>query len=193
MKMYEGDKPCPGCGRTGKEEPRMRKDGLCRDCQESLRIGKAIVKEHELDRKHYLMDDLMKGQLTWYHIPIKEVDRALRNLLGQFSQFDKKNVGGTANLKTWLYGVPGSGTAYDSFVLPTVVFEAAKELCESLYNACWQLREDRENYKKELEAKLAEEKNDIFNEGVKYGRNLLFQLNNGGITLDDFSKRIKRY
>ena len=84
MKMYEGDKPCPGCGRTGKEEPRQSKDGLCRDCQESLRIGKAIVKEHELDRKYYLMDDLIKGQLTWYQIPIKEVDRALRNLLGQF-------------------------------------------------------------------------------------------------------------
>lgn len=77
--------------------------------------------------------------------------------------------------------------------MPKVVFESAKELCLSLYNACRQLEKERRSYEKELEAKLAEQKNDIYNDGVERGRNLLFQLNNGEISLDDFSKRIKKF
>ncbi len=189
IKMYEGSAPCPGCGCTGSDKPRRKKDGLCSDCEEALGIGKSIVKERNLDRNYYRLEELTIGELTWYRIPISEVDKALRLLLASFSRFDIKYAYGRGEL----VGRADACTARDSYVMPRVVFDAAKELCASLRNACQQLKEDRNNYQKELDAKLAEQKNDIFNEGVESGRNLLFQLNNGDITLDDFSKRIKKY
>jgi len=81
----------------------------------------------------------------------------------------------------------------DAFVLPKITFNAARELCHAVEDAVNELCRERDNYQKELDAQLAEQKNDIYNEGVQYGRNLLFQLNNGEITADELNKRIKKY
>lgn len=188
-RLYEGSAPCPGCGCSGSEKPRSKKEGLCYDCSKALEIGKSIVKERNLERNYYRLDDLVVGELTWYEIPTREVEMSLRRLLSAFSQFDKKNACG----RSGLIGPGEAITAREGYVMPKVVFESAKELCLSLYNACRQLEKERRSYEEELEAKLAEQKNDIYNDGVERGRNLLFQLNNGEISLDDFSKRIKKF
>lgn len=52
---------------------------------------------------------------------------------------------------------------------------------------------DMRHYKEELEEELAKEKDVIFNEGVKYGRNLLRQLNNNEITPNQFVETVKKY
>lgn len=96
-------------------------------------------------------------------------------------------------MSSFLGGKGDSVTAYDTFVIPKITFEAAKELCEAIKEVSWKLRREEHEYKERLEKELAEQKNDIYNEGVEHGRNLLFQLNNGKISLDDFSKRIKKY
>lgn len=193
-KFYEGSAPCQGCGRTGEEEPRKNKNSLCYDCAMALSIGRAIVKERNLDRHYYNMDDLRIGQMTWYTIPIRSVESALDNLLRTFSQFDQNRVsmkGGFS--ESQLAGRADGVTAHDSFVLPDITFNAAKKLCESLKNTCRELNSARDNYKKELDEQLRQQKNDIFNDGVAYGRNLLFQLNNGEITADEINKRINKY
>ena len=193
-KFYEGNAPCPGCGRTGEEVPRKSKDSLCYDCAMALSIGRAIVKERNLDRNHYNMDDLRIGQMTWNTIPIRSVESALDDLLRTFSQFDQNRVsmkGGFSESR--LAGRADAVTAHDSFVLPDITFDAAKKLCGALKDVCWELEDARNNYKKELDEQLRQQKNDIFNEGVAYGRNLLFQLNNGEITADEINKRINKY
>lgn len=193
-KLYEGHAPCPGCGRPGEEAPRASKDSLCYDCVKTLSIGRAIVKERNLDRNHYNMDDLRIGQMTWYTISIPTVESALNELLRTFSQFDQNRVSIKEGIvESQLAGRADSVTANDNFILPDITFNAAKKLCESLKNVCWELRRDRDNYQKELDAKLNEERNRIYNEGVTHGRNLLFQLNRGEITAADINKEIKRY
>lgn len=192
-KYYEGDKPCPGCGRTGAEHPRLTKDGLCHECQELLYIGRTIDNERNLERNFYLMDELTCGYVTWYQIRNREIDRCLRNLLKTFSQFDRIHAGGYCRQETMLAGTAGCGTSADEFVLPKITFDAAKELCQTIESAVGELNREREDYKKRVDAELAEQKNDIYNDGVQHGRNLLFQLNNGEITAEELNKRIKKY
>ncbi|MBP5457681.1 MAG: hypothetical protein J6Y37_14410 [Paludibacteraceae bacterium] len=192
-KFYTGDKPCPGCGRAGAEVPRLSKDGLCMECTEHLNIGRMFCKERNLERGHFLLDDLTTGYVTWYQIRNKEIDGCLRELLRTFSQFDSRYAGGYCRQESMLAGHAGSGTSCDVFVLPKVTFEAARELCHAIGKAVDDINMERDSYRKELDAQLAEEKNEIYNEGVEHGRNLLFQLNAGEVTVDDFNKRIERY
>ena len=80
MKKYEGKEPCPGCGRTGEEVARDGKNVLCYDCAQSLLIGKALVKERNLDRKWYRLDDMIKAEMTWYTIPLNDISKAVYEL-----------------------------------------------------------------------------------------------------------------
>ena len=193
-KLYKGKEPCLGCGRTGEEKPRYSKDCLCPDCQDTLNIGRTLVKEKNLDRKNYNMDELMTAFMTWYAVPVPEIDKALRELLRTFSQFDTRYSGGVSALQTkFLAGQAGSGTSHENFCLPICTFEAARNLCKIIEKTSWDLKKDREHYKEELEKELAKQKDEIFNEGVEKGRNLLMQLNNNEITPDQFIKPIKKY
>lgn len=191
MKYYEGPAPCPGCGRTGEQVARKAKDALCHDCEEQLRIGRAIAQERQLERNFYRLEDLMTAQMTWYTIPIREIEMKVCNILRTFSAFDVRHAGYTSNQQ--LVGRFDAVTARHNIVLPVVTYEAAKDLCEALKDACWDLKEQRKNYQKELDAQLAEQKNEIFNQGVARGRNLLLQLNRGEITIQEFEATQKRY
>ena len=125
---------------------------------------------------------------------IREVEDALEDLLSTFSQFDSRHVeikGGF--LESQLVGRVDAVTAKNQFILPDVTFDAAKKLCGVIKELTEQLIEDRDSYKRELDAQLREQKNDIYNDGVQYGRNLLFQLNRGEITADEINKRINKY
>lgn len=189
--IYKGKVPCLGCGRTGEEHPRFSKDGLCTECAEALEIGKALIAERNLERGSYCLEELTKAFLTWYTISIDKIDRALRNLLSKFSKFDSQYAAGCTHKA--IVGKFSATCGRDVFVLPTETYEAAQELCKAIQDASYEIEQKRANYKKELDAQLADEKNKIFNEGVAYGRNLLIQLNNNEITPDEFAKPVKRY
>ena len=192
--MYKGKEKCAGCGRTGEEKWRFSKDSLCHDCQDTLNIGRALVREKNLDRKNYNMDELMTAFMTWYAVPVPEIDAALRELLRTFSQFDTRYSGGVSAVQTkYLAGQAGCGTSHDNFCLPTCTFEAARNLCKIIEKTSLDLKRDREHYKEELQEELAKQKDEIFNEGVKHGRNLLMQLNNNEITPEQFIAQVKKY
>lgn len=188
-KLYEGPEPCPGCGTPGTQRARSTKNHLCKDCIDALRIGQAIVKERGLDRNFYRMDDLTMAHITWYKVPIKEIEWALKGLLETFSQFDSRY----ASYNQKYFGQMEPLTGHHDFVLPTVTYDAAKVLTEKIMDFCWQLRREKNEYKKEVESEVNEERNRIYNEGVAYGRNLLTQLNRGEITLSDFEATVKKY
>lgn len=189
---YTGKVPCPGCGRTGEEHARDSKDGLCRDCQAELEIGRALCKERDLKRNWYQMDELCGGRLTFHSIHNSELHERLKTLLGTFSEFQLANVGKWVDISR-----SEATSGKDLFVLPEKTAEAAKELTESLYKIAWELDEDKRTYqdrlKKEAAAELAEQKNQIYNEGISYGRNLLMQLNNNEISADEFTRPVKRF
>lgn len=189
---YTGKVPCPGCGRTGEEHARDSKDGLCRDCQAELEIGRALCKERDLKRNWYKMDELCGGRLTFHSIHNSELHARLKTLLGTFSEFQLANVGKWVDISR-----SEATSGKDLFVLPEKTAEAAKELTESLYKIAWELDEDKRTYqeklKKEAAAELAEQKNQIYNEGIAYGRNLLMQLNNNEISADEFTRPVKRF
>lgn len=198
MKMYEGKEPCPGCGRSGEDNPRSGKNELCYDCKEALRIGKALVRERNLERNWYKLDELMIAEMTWYTIPLGDISNAVCHLLMTFSQFDSRNVPRKGNPSDYqLAGQASATTARNTFVLPEVTFEAAKKLCGMLKEACWKLRREQEDYQRQLDQQnreyLNSEKNRIYNEGVSYGRNLLTQLNNGEIGVNEFEKFVEKY
>lgn len=188
--MYEGNAPCPGCGRTGQEKPRTSKDGLCYDCQHQLEIGRSVAKERGLECNYYRMDDLMTASLTYFTIPLKEIEIATTNFLYTLSQFRGEQV-------DWhnepLAGKLDAITGRRYFVLPKVTFEAAQKMCQTIVDAANQLQDEKRNYREELNEELAAQKNEIFNEGVAYGRNLLTQLNRGEINVKDFEAVVKKY
>ncbi len=189
--MYEGKEPCPGCGRTGEEVSRKGKNELCYDCQKALEIGRALIKEKNLERNHYRLDELKIGTLTWYTIRIREIDNALGELLMTFSEFDK-NFAADSRLDT-LAGRLEATTARDTYVLPVKTFEAARKLCNAIKDVAQQMEDDRRGLEDKMKEQLKHEKNDIYNAGVAHGRDLLRQLNNGEITPKDLEKYINRY
>ena len=198
MNVYKGKEPCQGCGRSGEEVPRLNKNCLCSECAEALNLGKALVKDRDLKRNYYKIDDIANAHMEWYIIPISNIDRALRDLLKTFSQFDTRNASYKGNPQSrFLAGRADSGTSADNFVLPDVTFDAAKRLTELLKDACWKLKEERENYEQRIEKQcreeLRQEKNRIFNDGVNHGRNLLMQLNSGEISVNDFEKPVEKF
>ena len=201
--MYKGKLPCIGCGKTGEEAPRKSKDCLCEDCENSLKIGRAIVRERNLESKNYCFDEFKIGSLKWYTYT-GDIENALINLLNTFSQFKDTN-------KIWGFGNPlysnklvsNLGASHE-VIIPTETFEAAKKLCEVLKEVNDDLEEKRRTYKAVLDKELAEEKNQlykelaaeknkIYNDGVRYGRNLLVQLNNGEIAPNEILKDVKPF
>ena len=192
--MYKGKEKCAGCGKTGEEVWRFSKNSLCHNCQDTLNIGRALVREKNLDRKNYNMDELMTAFMTWYAVPVPEIDAALRELLRTFSQFDTRYSGGISALQTkFLAGQAGCGTSHDNFCLPVCMFEAAKKLCKTIEEAAYRLKYETNHYEEKLEEEFAKQKDEIFNEGVKHGRNLLMQLNNNEITPNQFIEPVKKY
>lgn len=190
--LYKGKVPCAGCGRTGEEKPRYSKDSLCMDCQQALEIGRAIAKDRNRGRGFYSLDGFVATQMTWYTIHTSEIDTAMRELLRGFSSLDSKYAGyGHSNNP--ILGEIGAVCGHDTFVLPTEVYDAAKRLCEVINKVSTDIEREKSNYKELLNKQLLDEKNQIYNEGVEHGRNLLMQLNSGEIGSDDFNKPIKRY
>lgn len=129
--MYNGKLRCPGCGRTGEEAPRQSKDCLCKDCENALKIGLAVVKERNLESKSYCIDDFKVGTIKWYTYT-NDVEKALIELLNTFSQFKETSKIWGFSESLYYNKLCSSLGASHEVILPTETFEAAKRLCEVL-------------------------------------------------------------
>lgn len=186
MKRYEGKEPCPGCGRTGIEVPRTSKSSLCYECEQNLKLGKQIGDYYGREYKTPQIDDLTKCSLPYNSIPI--VYMKLRDFLITISRFEFKFARAGAK------GLPENllnkmeGYSNDNFVLPAETVDAAKDLCRTIYEKCREISDKEYYLRSEMRKVLEIERDKIYNEGIRHGRNLLLQLNNGEIGENDFFK-----
>lgn len=186
MKRYEGIEPCPGCGRTGKEVPRTSKSSLCYECEQNLKLGKQISDYYGREYKTPQLDDLTKCSLPYNSIPI--VYRKLTDFLKTISRFEFKFArAGAKGLPENLLKIR-EGYSNDSFVLPAETVDAAKDLCKTIYEKCREISDKEYYLRSEMRKVLEIERDKIYNEGIRHGRNLLLQLNNGEIGANDFFK-----
>ena len=72
---------------------------------------------------------------------------------------------------------------------PTEAVEPLKELCHALQDKMLEVKLKEDNMRRDLMKELDTEREEIYNEGVKHGRNLLAQLNSGEITVRELNER----
>ena len=130
---------------------------------------------------------------------LKEKEEALAKKEAEQAQKEaekKVKIGDTCRIAPSLTKLMNGrvyGRPIDDRIGCLMLFEAAKKLCQIIERTSWNLKRDREHYKEELQEELAKQKDKIFNEGVKHGRNLLMQLNNNEITPNQFVAPVKKY
>lgn len=177
---YEGNQPCPGCGTPGTVKARTGKNDLCEDCKRLLQIGKEAKKFEEAVSYSML-------HVEWYSFWRRDLDEVMREFLKEISNEQARPDGGNVFLTR------SGGGAGDHYKIPTIIAVPLKKMLTSISDIGRQFYEYENGLEKANEEKLNEERNKIFNEGVEYGRNLLFQLNRGELTAADISKEIKKY
>lgn len=184
---YDGPVPCQGCGRPGSLEPRKTRDCLCKDCQRRLEIGTLVEKDLTLTEFGTIKEfvhAMLPNRFTWN----SKIEYAMVDFFRAFNCPSGLYASGQERLLKINYD-------YNThhFVLPEFLVNAASALCQTFHEEGNKIEEQRRNLRSEAEQQLNEERNKIYNEGVAYGRKLLFQLNNDEISLKDFESDVKKY
>lgn len=192
--MYKGDAPCAGCGKTGAEQPRKSKDALCFECRDLLLLGRQFSDHCTRIHSSFIIPELSIMTAQWYSIRIRSIEQSFISLLKSFCHFDTRFVNrGYQFNRGILFGSVDAFTASHTLILPNETIEYASELAKRLISFCNELDKERENYKRELDELLKTQKNDIYNQGIEHGRNLLAQLNSGEITVEEMNKRFEKF
>jgi hypothetical protein len=177
--MYEGKEICQGCGKTGAEKPRYRKSELCKDCENQLKIGRA--RQHE-DHIEYVRICQFMHAYSSLDFHDKRLNRIIYDLVNSLNN-ESAEYNSNDAIKTYFGDNVYWATIPKSFLEPLQVFG------ESMNKYVMELRKEKDNLPKLAKEEVAKEKDRIYNEGVKKGRDLLFQLNNGELTIDDINKK----
>ena len=174
---YQGKEPCPGCGASAQERPRWKKHSVCQRCAELLKIGAAKDKELSME---YI------GIFQHYHnFRTKFVNNLVHDICRVMNNPTAKTV--ATNLGGW---VPRKGPTFGNngqmYKIPVQIFEGLAKYWIELDEKCLEI----ERIPETAAAAAEEARTEIFNEGVRRGRNMLIQLVEGGLSMEDFEKRI---
>lgn len=179
MNYYTGDAKCAGCGKTGREVSRDYKDSLCSNCKRLLALGRAkdieLKVEYANIKQHYhaysssRVNDFVHDMLTMLNNPTAPANTPYFSFKSTF------------------------GDNCQCYRIDVKLVEPLKKFFHELDSYCNELKDAYNRMDKDAEQAVKEVKDRIYNEGVAKGRELLRQLNSGEITLDDFSKPVKRY
>lgn len=180
MRYYEGNQPCAGCGRTGAERARLSKDSLCPECRQLLNRAKIA----ELEPREYT-----RVFVTWYSFYYSPLNGLVNEFLKKLSLPEASVMnGGIMRM-----GDMNAVTASDKYYIPTFVAKALDDLIKGLQEEGRKLKQQEAVAREAAEVETAKCKQQYFEEGVRYGRQLLSQLNRGEITLADFEAIPKKY
>jgi hypothetical protein len=181
--MYTGKEICQGCKKTGQEERRFYKNDLCEPCKNVLRKGNSIEFENNIE--YIQVKDWYNGFNS-----IEFRDKSLDTLANRFFESLNNRYAKTLGFENTKRSQPHGYVFYN---IPKDIFEHLNNFLNELninISEIKKMKEDSEEYARNA---VREEKNKIYNEGVEKGRELLFSLNNGSITMEDFNKRINKF
>ena len=172
MNYYTGDAKCAGCGRTGKEKPRIYKDWLCDSCKRLLALGKAKDVELKIEytciKQHY------------YAYRNDRVNSLAHKLLSALNN-PHAPYKGYAVLKEQY------GNNEQHYVINLKLVDPMRDFFNELDAYSSELKDAYDNLDKNAKLSLEQEKDRIYNEGIAKGRDMLGQLNRGEITLEQLS------
>lgn len=185
--MYKGNDICPGCRVPGTEKYREAKNELCNECKTSLKVGKSFEALQEKE-KHIRMN------VRWYSLDFfnrdnggELIDKAFRSL------FKTLDVGGLSRGHSKNLTQGSATTASETYTIREDIYESLLLIVGALNTQQSDFREKTKSYQDVLNKEYRDKKNDIYNDGIIKGRELLFSLNNGDITMDDFNKKVIKY
>lgn len=180
--MYNGKEKCQGCKKSGVEVPRYSKDELCKSCSDFLESGKYLKIEDSVEyvgirQHHHAFRTLDFDDHT--------CDVLIRDLLHSVDNpYAKKKV---------KYSCPIKGTTGDNCYyvnIPLRFYEPLIKFGQQIDTLITDIRSQKASIPVLARAALIEEKNRIYNEGIAKGRELLFSLNSGEISMNDFEKKL---
>ncbi len=178
---YNGKEVCQGCKVSGVEQFRWSKDSLCPTCDKIFKIGQCK------DRHNSIEESFNRIFLHHHAYSNNEVSDFVHNILSILeNKYHTKH--GESNIHSIKDKWGGNGKYYK---IPEVLLEPFTEFFNKL-DACMSESNDSAVDEK-VRKMLADVKNEYFNEGVEKGKNLLFQLNSGEITMDKFNDKVKKY
>ena len=176
--MYTGKEICQGCKKPGTEITRYTKTSLCSICEKALKLGLKAQVENNI--KYIRIRQHLHAYYADIINPIlHDLLKALDNPNAEFSGFDSIKHYFGDNCRTY--------TINKAFLKPI------KDFCNQLENFYTEVKEEKEKIPKEAKEEVQKEKNKIFNDGIKKGRDLLIQLNAGEISIKDFEKSFVYY
>lgn len=97
----------------------------------------------------------------------------------------------TAPTEDSIFGLIGQ--CYDNCVrvnIPSEMIEPMKVLFKKLDEAVYNISKEKQYLKDFAKTEAYKQKDEIFQQGLEAGRNLLVQLNSGGLTLDQLNEKI---
>lgn len=187
MSTYRGKEVCQGCKKSGEQESRRSKTELCEKCNESLNIGLSVNKENLTE--YTLVADWVNGfsSINWYNENKKaSFDKLMNDILSILDNptADSKGI-------KHLIRCQSGGSVY--YKIPSKMVGPLNDFMIAVDEEIRKIKNTKEIAEEEARKAVSTYKNEIFNEGVKKGQDLLFSLNNGSITMDDFNKKINKY
>ena len=205
MRYYTGPKPCPGCSRSGKEEPRGAVDELCHDCKKLIELGKGVMAEKPDDYSSVTMQPYSFGPLEY------SVDSEKPNYRGGRDYFKTEhpvyvtddNFG--SKKKNANDNIPGSSRdLLDKFQALLKSIDQGKKASENLkYHMrgkdCFYGRDtvylhtDTALAVFNLVDAMARWSNRIQKQAYSEGKDLLFGLASGDMTVKEFNERSARF
>jgi hypothetical protein len=171
--MYYGNDPCAGCNRPATEQPRPEKKSLCPDCANSLAAGLAYASQIEPHSEFF----------QHYNAYSREVSRLLHTILSALHNPTAPHK----RVEPLKYAWGSNGARY---IIPTRCFEPLRIAFEEIDQKARQIDKELKALPDIVKQAVAAERTEIFNQGIEKGRNLLMQLESGGITMEDFYKNI---
>ena len=181
MGYYEGKQPCAGCGRPGTDRARIAKDHLCPECQELLNKARTV----ELEPREYA-----RVFVTWYSFYHDPLNKMMHEFLMKLSNPAAEHL---RFLKQKRLGNIDAITASDVYYIPAFVADALEDLIRGIQREGSELKRQEAAAREAAREETAKCRQQYFEEGVRYGRQLLAQLNRGEISLSDFEAIPKKY
>lgn len=175
---YNGAEPCVGCGTPGNTRSRSTKAGLCEVCMTDLKHGRSTrtsLLGYCSFRQHY---HAYRNDKT--NRLVHAVLAALHNPDIPGSHLERVDP---------LHSTFGDNCVW--YVIPMAAYVPLKEFFRALDDELTEIKKTKERMPEEAKAIVQAEYDIVYNAGVKAGQNLLFQLEAGTITMEQFAENLK--